>query len=638
MPGNRSELGTNNPSPNLNYSPNRGKHVSNLTINVQSTMGWKPQAQALQERTNSVDVGPAFTIVSPSFLFSTPDTSYTFGVPNPTNYTNSPNTSASSYDSPHASPQPLSPPPRTRSILQPYTVPSTFNHPRSQKTQPRTSVSSRAMSRSFSLTPTVASSVSQSTISPRIPSNSQTKASFRHPSTSTTACAQESPLKSGFTVWRGDTMTRRQRRYTVAESSLSSSLSNLVPLQDRLASPSHVRQREKDGLEKAMAAVDERIREERETLERLTSSMKEGNEAEGEYRERRKGRWRVEKSLEALGDERKVLEERRKALTTNPGCDGGTSTRDAELSRIDRNLQLFLSGACSPTRAGFRHVSRRPSGRHRNHLSVPNMRTRRMTVTGVQPMKLRRLSAEDTFAEVLKSYARSNSKSVNLETGQAPSPMTPDDSRSIIRQSLPQSIASKAPSLTSVMEDEELVDRKPDPDSSHDLDFDDSPISPDTGTALIFRHHLSSRDVDDDDVEFELPAYAKDLVTKFDRDHGTVDVGLAIQSRETPLPPPTLPSPFRTPRKHSDLPTSPSPSKQLGHGLFMPRPSLVVPDGEGSPSRSRPVSLVDSMSSRTPEGSSHDLRVVDRDAAASPSPTLGNRLRRKLSKRIFKKW
>ncbi|KAJ8072183.1 hypothetical protein PM082_015741 [Marasmius tenuissimus] len=67
----------------------------------------------------------------------------------------------------------------------------------------------------------------------------------------------------------------------------------------------------------------------------------------------------------------------------------------------------------------------------------------------------------------------------------------------------------------------------------------------------------------------------------------------------------------------------------------MPRPSLVVPDGEGSPSISRPVSLVESMSSRTPEGSSHDLRVPDRDATASP--TLGNRLRRKLSRRIFKK-
>ncbi|KAL0060368.1 hypothetical protein AAF712_012819 [Marasmius tenuissimus] len=290
-----------------------------------------------------------------------------------------------------------------------------------------------------------------------------------------------------------------------------------------------------------MAAVDERIREEREILERLMRSMKEGNEAEDEYRERRKDRWRVEKSLEALGDEKKVLEQRCKALTADPGCDGGTSTCDAELSRMDRNLQLFLSGACSPTRTGFRHVSRRPSGRHRNHLSVPNMRTRRMTVTGAQPMKLRRLSVEDTFAEVLKAYAKRNSKSVKLEPGQefqAPSPNTPDASRSIIRQSLPESITSKTPSLTSVMEDDELVDRKPDPDSSHDLDFDDdSPISPDTGTALIFRHHLSSRDVDDDDIEFELPAYAKDLVTQFDRNRGTVDVGLAIQSRETPLPP-----------------------------------------------------------------------------------------------------
>ncbi|KAL0577967.1 hypothetical protein V5O48_004003, partial [Marasmius crinis-equi] len=298
-------------------------------------------------------------------------------------------------------------------------------------------------------------------------------------------------------------------------------------------SPSHARQREREGLERAMVAIDERLKQERETLAMLAKLMKEGNEAQSEYRERRAERWRVERRIETLGAERKVLEQGSKALST-----GGTHHPERndtqELSRTEQNLRSFLSEAYSPTRATFRPASRRPGVRHRNHLSAPNMRPRRMTLNDVQPMKLRRLSVEETFAEVIKGHRKTLAKAARVESGEEEDqPVAldaPNATRHIISKSLPESLSVQPPPLTSVMEDDECVERNHSPSfsSSSDPEQDDYPLSPDTGTALIFRHHLLPRDVDDDDIEFEIPAYAKDLVTQFDQNRSQVDVGLAI--------------------------------------------------------------------------------------------------------------
>ncbi|KAF9266455.1 hypothetical protein L218DRAFT_841121, partial [Marasmius fiardii PR-910] len=110
-------------------------------------------------------------------------------------------------------------------------------------------------------------------------------------------------------------MNKRQRRYTLAESSLSSRLSYLIPLQTLLHSPTHKRQRETEGLKKAIAAVDERFNEERALLESLKNVMTQGNEGDfDEYKERRNERWRIQKRMETLEEEKKCLMERMKGL------------------------------------------------------------------------------------------------------------------------------------------------------------------------------------------------------------------------------------------------------------------------------------------------------------------------------------
>ncbi|KAL0573484.1 hypothetical protein V5O48_008461 [Marasmius crinis-equi] len=196
------------------------------------------------------------------------------------------------------------------------------------------------------------------------------------------------------------------------------------------------------------------------------------------------------------------------------------------------------------------------------------------------------------------------------------------------------------------MKDDERLEHKNVASSSKDVDVDHDThrFSSSTGTATIFRHDRLSREsriVEDEEVAVELPAYAKELFMEFDTDHSEVDVG----SHEAEDPSFSILSSsfsYSTPRKLHDLEAYPSVSKQLGHGLLMPHPSLIVPRCVGLPlSESRPVSFIGSMSSsvslQTPEGSRWDEgEPREREIEASPTLTLRERLRSTLPK-IFGK-
>ncbi|KAG7089945.1 hypothetical protein E1B28_011573 [Marasmius oreades] len=745
----------------------RRKRCSNLTINVQSAMGWRPQSQAFQERTNSVGFSPYPPVRSSSY---TPDPTYTFGVPTQTNFsdtgvttpaTGSGSASYTDFSGPrilHQSAGSSPPSSHIRTTLQPYSVPSSFSNPRSPQ-MPRTSVSSRAMSHSFSLTPTVAESDYQSVAVslPHIPISHLRSNSSKFPS----GVPSNSPFRSSsipkynskqtqlppltaflpppnlprshhihddmsVPMTTTTTMSKRQRRYTLAEASLSTSLSQLLLLQTRLHSPTYIRQREIGGLKKAIAAVDERINEERVLLEPLKEMMKEGNEVDlDEYRERRNERWRIGKRLEALEGGRKRLEERLKVLSSSISVDpkvcepSQAHSQAIEKSRMDRNLRRFLSETTSTTRAAFPAGAGHQGNHYRRHSDcrhgqpfVPvvtaGTRPRRMTMNNVEPMKLRRLSVEETFVEAMKGFAKgvavlgvrpvtSRKCEVELE-GEGEKPISARECESFRRSTLTDGMA---PLLTSVVEDEDEgvvmgagvseLGRHSDIERGRNLDLDelssstssisdmddgaddsdDPPTSPDTGTALIFRHHLLPPEIsmDDPNIEFEIPTYARDLFNRFDKERGEVDVGfsLTLASASSPnLTASALAAHEKTPRvlrrfgkglgdRHS------SPSKQIGHGILMPRPSLVldVPRGQlaekssvesqksmSPKTQSRPVSTIDSLTSRAPGGRSRVSFVesnlesggVDKLPVSESGLPVGRRLRRKLSKRIFGRW
>ncbi|KAK7037755.1 hypothetical protein VNI00_010716 [Paramarasmius palmivorus] len=623
----------------------RSKQITNLTINVQTAMEWKPQA--LQERTNSSNTTQNFYLAShavPSTSY-TPDTSYTFGVPNPTNLPNTGGSSdgsysgfgstSNSYDSPLPS--------RTRRYFQPYSVPSTIHTPLSAASQPEPSTSSSpSLSQTRSASTATTNTVATSHTDFRFPSSSKTSSSSRRPSSSTIRAVKPNTSRRP----SGDPMTRRQRRYTVAESSLSSTLSYLLPLQDQLDSAAYASQREIDGLGRAIETIDEKLKDDQARLDVLATP-------EGNYEEWRDERWRCMKRVEMLEAEKKSLElnlkeskggaKRSKIIIPPQGQDVGL---DQKQLRRERNLQRFLSGAASPTRKSLTFNSS-PStsrkGRHKNHASLPVARPRRMTMSDVQPMKLRPLSIEETLVQRLKGRSvNSTVTGVPIPAAeQVPAPESIDAVRASRPNHLrspisPSSLQSPLESVVEGVEDDDDDETESGLASSISEDLpqprlrsipvgyprSESIYDPSTGTVIIYRDHSdSSFDVDMDNIEVEIPSYAQDLFMHFEEERGEfdVDLGRTLATRQRPFSTPSS-SPFkkshRSPSRYGSL-----------VGLRDISPIKSKP-------RSRPDSMVDSLASASPsrvsfaEGS-EESKAKDKDAP------IGKRLRRKLSKKIF---
>ncbi|EEB89694.1 hypothetical protein MPER_12181 [Moniliophthora perniciosa FA553] len=135
-------------------------------------------------------------------------------------------------------------------------------------------------------------------------------------------------------------MTRRQRRYTVAEASLSSTLSSLLPIQDHLSSDTYASQREVDGLNRALAALNDRIKEMRERLEALATPT-------DDYEEWKSERWRSMKRLEVLEAEKKSLELKLKELKRPRNQNSGQNV-DMDVQRDRKQLRKELSQLLHP--------------------------------------------------------------------------------------------------------------------------------------------------------------------------------------------------------------------------------------------------------------------------------------------------
>ncbi|KAI3615889.1 hypothetical protein WG66_010280 [Moniliophthora roreri] len=636
----------------------RSKQVSGLTINIQTAMEWKPQA--LQERTNSGSSTQNLYLASHSVPSSsyTPDTSYTFGVPNPTNLPNSGSSYSSSgfgsasnsYDPPLSS--------RQRRYFQPYSIPSTIHTPQSAASQPQSSTSSPARTQSRSSSAAAATAAGpQLSLNFRFPSNSKSSFSSRRPSSSTTRTVKN-PAQSA------DPMTKRQRRYTVAEASLSSTLSYLLPMQDHLNSDIYASQREVDGLNRALAALNDKIKEIRERLEVLAAPT-------DDYEEWKSERWRSMKRLEILEAEKKSLESKLKELKRSKNKSSGQiidmdAQRDQKQLRKERNLQKFLSGAVSPTRASFTGTSSTRKGRHRNHASLPVNKPRRMTMSDMQPMKLRSLSIEETLVERLRGRPIMPATQATQATLQGPgdeavtgAEVTQAPWLNQLRSPVsPSTLQSPLPSVDESAEDEDEGEDESGLASSTSLVSEDvvphlqpRPLStghirsnsiydPTTGTVVIFRNRSdSSLEVDIKDMQVEIPAYAQDLFAHFDEERGEFDIDLGktlsstLPSRQRPFSLTPVSTPSSSPLKkmyhslpgHHSSPTKPA----------MPKPSPVgMHDASPTKARPRPDSMVESLQSASPSRVSF-VDPGEESKAKEKDVAIGKKLRRKLSKKIF---